>query len=66
MKGKTGIYKRGPVLWITYTTDGRKHRESTGTSDLKTAEKILAKRKIEIAENKFLDIKKESRVKFED
>lgn len=51
--------------WIDYYVHGRKKREKIGPSRI-LAEQVLAKRKVEIAENKYLDIKKDHKVRFED
>ncbi|MBI5009433.1 MAG: family 20 glycosylhydrolase [Bacteroidia bacterium] len=45
--------------------DGRRKTETIG-KDKKLAEKVLHKRLTEIAENKYLDVKKEEKIKFED
>lgn len=60
-----GVFKRGDAWWIDYYFLGRRKREKIGTSKT-LAETVLYKRKLAIAENKFLDIKKESKIKFED
>lgn len=52
------IYKRGENWYIDFTFKGQRIRESIGPSR-KGAEKVIAKRKAEIAENKFLDVRKE-------
>ncbi len=59
-----GRYLKGGNWYIDYYVDGRRKREMIGPSKV-LAEKVLAKRKVEIAENKFLDIRKESKIKFE-
>lgn len=51
--------------WIDYYVHGRKKREKIGTSRI-LAEQVLAKRKVEIAENKYLDVRNDPRIKFED
>ena len=51
--------------YIDYFCHGRRYREKIGTSKT-LAEKALAKRLTEVAENKFLDIKKDKDVAFED
>ena len=43
------LYRR----WMAYMVDGRQHCESTGTSNKRLAQKILDKRKGEIAERRF-------------
>jgi len=40
-----GIFKRGGVYWIRYVAHGRYVRESTGSRNLREAEKVLALRK---------------------
>ena len=52
------VYKRGNNWYIDFTFKGQRIRESIGPSR-KGAEKVIAKRKAEIAENKFLDKRKE-------
>ena len=52
------IYKRGDNWYIDFTFHGQRIREMIGPSR-KGAEKVIAKRKAEIAENKFLDKRKE-------
>jgi len=53
-----GIYKRGKIWYIDYYDQyGKRHREAVGPNK-RQAEQVLAKRKIEVAENKFLDKKK--------
>ena len=52
------IYQRGDNWYIDFTFKGQRIRESIGPSR-KGAEKVIAKKKAEIAENKFLDKRKE-------
>lgn len=52
------IYKRGNNWYIDFTYRGQRIRESIGPSR-KLAESVIAKRKVEIAEGKFLDKRKE-------
>ena len=52
------IYQRGENWYIDFTFKGKRIRESIGPSR-KGAEKVIAKRKAEIAENKYLDKRKE-------
>ena len=52
------VYQRGSNWYIDFTFHGQRIREMIGPSR-KGAEKVIAKRKGEIAENKFLDIRKE-------
>lgn len=53
-----GVYQRGKNWYIDFTFKGQRIRESIGPSR-KGAEKVIAKKKAEIAENKFLDVRKE-------
>jgi integrase len=60
------IYQRGENWYIDFTFKGQRIRESIGPSR-KGAEKVIAKRKTEIIENKYLDIRKDpDPVKFYD
>jgi len=52
------IYKRGNNWYIDFTFHGQRIREMVGPSR-KLAEAVIAKRKAEIAENRFLDVRKE-------
>ena len=61
-----GIYKRDKIWYIDYYDQfNRRHREGVGPNK-RAAEQALAKRKTEVAENKFLDKKKKEKLKFED
>ena len=60
------IYLRGENWYIDFVFKGQRVRESIGASR-KGAEKVISKKKAEIAENKFLDVRKELEpVKFHD
>ena len=60
------IYQRGKNWYIDFTFHGQRVREMIGPSR-KGAEKVIAKKKAEIAENKFLDKRKDpAPVKFYD
>jgi integrase len=60
------VYQRGKNWYIDFTFKGKRIRESIGPSR-KGADKVIAKRKAEIAENKFLDVRKEpTPIKFHD
>jgi len=52
------IYQRGKNWYVDFTFKGQRIRESIGPSR-KGAEKVIAKRKAEIAENKYLDKRRE-------
>ena len=59
-----GIYKKGKNWYIDYyLPNGKRKREKVGPSK-KLAELVLSKRKVEIAEDKFLEIKKEEKIPF--
>ncbi len=60
-----GVTKKGENWFIDYYFQGKRIREKIGTSK-SLAELAMNKRKVEIAENKHLDVKKTPRVKFED
>ncbi len=60
-KANRGLYRRdgSPYWWIRYADrNGRIIRESTGTTEKKLAVAILAKKKVQVAENRHLDVKK--------
>jgi len=62
-----GLYVRGKTFWMRYTVIGKQILESCRTRDLKEAKDQLAKRTVQIAENKIqevLDIKRESKMLF--
>ena len=61
-----GVYRdRKDGYWyIDYYHQGRRKREKVGSSR-KLAEQVLLKRKVEIAENRLLDIRKDKKIKFE-
>ena len=52
------VYKRGENYYIDFTFHGERVREMIGPSR-KGADKVIAKRRAAIAENKFLDVRKE-------
>lgn len=60
-----GVIWKREAYWIDYRANGRRHRKRIGLSK-SVAEAALNKVLVEIAENKYLDIRKEPRVKFED
>jgi hypothetical protein len=49
------IFKKRGEYWIDYYVGGRRRREKIGPSK-KLAAAVLAKRKVQIAENRYLDI----------
>jgi len=63
-----GVIKNKGAWWIDYYVNGRRKRERIGGPLTKEMKKVatdtLAKRKVEIAENKYLDKKKQPRSTF--
>lgn len=59
-----GVYRRGKNWHIDFYAYGRRVRQKIGPNK-KLAEKILLKLKTAVIENKYLDIKKKAKVKFE-
>lgn len=65
VRTKGVVWKRGS-WWIDYRdNNGRRHRRKIGLSKT-IAEQALSKIRVQIAENRYLDIKKEPRIKFSD
>jgi len=60
-----GVYQKGSEWYIDYYVHGRRKREKIGPSKI-LAINVLHKRKVEIAENRYLDIRKQDRISFED
>lgn len=60
-----GVFKRGRIWYISYYANGRRCKEAYGENK-KAAEMALHKRKAEIAEGRFLDVRKKEKIKFED
>jgi hypothetical protein len=52
-----GVFKKQGVYWIDYYVNGRRKRERIGP-DKRLAETVHRKRKVEIAEGKFLEKRK--------
>jgi len=59
------IYKKGQDYYIDYYAAGRRKREKVGTSK-ELAKTVLAKRRVQLAEGKFLDVRKQEKIKLED
>lgn len=53
------VYKRGDNWYIDFFYNGKRKRESVRCSSRKLAEKALAKRRVEMAEDRYFDKKKE-------
>jgi integrase len=60
-----GLYQRGNTWFIDYRAHSRRVRERVGP-DRHLAELALKKRQVAIAENRFLDIKRQEKIRFED
>lgn len=58
-----GIYRRLDIYYVDYYANGRRKREKVGPNK-KLAEAVLAKRQTQVTEKKFLDIKKNEKIKF--
>lgn len=58
-----GVYRRKRIWYIDYYVRGRRVRERVGPSK-RLAETVLKKREVEIAENRFLDIRKQGKIRF--
>ena len=48
-----GMYRRGSIWWVRFTVDGKKVRESTGSSRKADARKLLARRIAEISDGRY-------------
>ncbi len=59
------VTRKGEDYYIDYYVYGRRKREKIGPSRA-LAETVLKKRKVEIAEGKYLDIKREKKLRFDD
>jgi len=60
-----GVYLKKGKFYVDFYASGRRIREMVGPSKA-LAEKVLKKRQVEVAEDRFLDIRKEQKIKFED
>ncbi|MBK7142036.1 MAG: site-specific integrase [bacterium] len=60
-----GLYKRGDAWYIDYYVNGKRKRERVG-SNKKVAEQALAKRQVQVAEHRFLDIQRSPRTSLEE
>ena len=59
------VFKKQGVYWIDYYVDGHRKRERIGP-DKRLAETVLRKRKVEIAEGKFMDKRRPVTTTFEE
>lgn len=64
-EGPLDIFKKGRSWYVDYYVSGRRKRESVGPSR-KQAQIVLQKRKVQIAENRFLDVLKDEKILFEE
>src|ERR1700693_4959774 len=53
MPDMRGLYKRGGIYWMAYKAASGVIRESTGTTDRRLAEAVLAKRRAEVFEGRW-------------
>jgi integrase len=60
-----GIYRKGNNWYIDYRANGRRIRERVGPNK-KLAETVLSKRMVEVAEGKFLDVRRSPPMPFPD
>lgn len=59
------VYKKGKDWYIDYYVHGRRKREKIGPNK-RLAHRVLEKRKVELAEDKYLDKKKVAKILFKD
>lgn len=60
-----GIYRRNKIWWMCFKSlNGTYIRQSTETSNKKTAKAIYHKQEVAVAENKFLDVRRQSQFGF--
>ena len=59
------LFKKGRTWYIDYYVEGKRRREAVGTN-LKVAERALAKRHVQVAEHRFLEIAKSPKVSFDE
>ena len=60
-----GVIERGGIYWLDYRYDGHRKRQKIG-SGKKLAENAMRKIRVQIAEGKYLDIKKQQRTRFKE
>ncbi len=59
------VYMRDKIYYVDFYADGRRKRHRVGANKA-LAETVLKKHQVEVAEGKFLDIKKKQKIKFDD
>src|SRR5262245_62144111 len=62
---RMGVFKKGGSWFIDYRVEGRRKRAKIGSTK-RVAEVVLAKRKAEIAEGRYLDRKRIPRIRLRD
>ncbi len=50
------IYKRGQTYWVKYYRNGKCIRESSGSTKMMVAKKLLARKEGDIAQGKFYEV----------
>lgn len=60
-----GVMKKGKLYYIDYYVNGRRKRERIGTSK-RQAEKVFAKRRVQIIENRYFDIRDREKLTFDE
>jgi len=60
-----GLFRRKDNWYIDYYVNGRRQREKIGTNK-RQAEMVLQKRKVQVAEDRFLNIRIDSRIQIDD
>lgn len=63
---RDGLFLRGKIWWMSFTALGQHYRKSTKTTNKKVADSILAKKRVAIAEGRFLEVRRESNLRFKD
>jgi integrase len=58
------LYRRRDIWYIDYYADGKRYREVVGRNR-KSAERALAKREVQVAEDRFLDLALKRQVRFD-
>lgn len=54
-----GLSKRNKIWWMSFMYQGQQVRRSTGTTEKRLAESILAKVRVQIAEGRFFETREE-------
>ena len=62
---EAGVIEKEGVYWLDYRVNGKRIRTKVGPQK-KLAEDVMRKIRVQIAEGKYLDIKKESKIRFKE